>query len=263
MSPRSIIALLTDFGLSDHYVGVMKGVMAGICPGAHFIDITHDIPRQDVQAGAFELAVAYRYFPAGTIFLAVVDPGVGTDRRAIAFRTGPYSFVGPDNGLFDLVITEQPPSGTALLTNPRYARALVSATFHGRDRFAPAAAWLAQGTPLEAFGDAVALRPRLPWTVPDVTADRVTGEVVHIDRFGNLISNIHRRIWSAMVDVLEVRVADLPPARMVRTYGDAQPGDVVALFGSTERLEIAVVQGHAAERFGVGRGAAVHVSRRA
>lgn len=263
MSSRPVIALLTDFGLSDHYVGVMKGVVAGICPAALVIDITHDIPRQDIRTGAFELGVSWRFFPPETIFVAVVDPGVGTNRRALAARVGARTFVAPDNGLLDLVLAEQPASQAVELTNPRYARALVSATFHGRDKFAPAAAWLARGTPIDALGDAVELRMRLPWPMPDVAAAEVTGEVLHVDRFGNLITNIHRRIWPAVVDIDGVRVAGHGPVTLVRAYGEAAPGELVALFGSSEWLEVAVTEGSAADRLGVGRGAVVQVSRHA
>lgn len=263
MSLRPIIALLTDFGVSDHYVGVMKGVIAGVCPSAHLIDITHDIPRQDIRTGAFELGASWRFFPTGTIFVAVVDPGVGTSRRAVAARAGDRTFVAPDNGLLDLVLAEHPATQTAELTHPRYARARVSATFHGRDKFAPAAAWLAQGTPIEALGDPVDLRVRLPWPVPEVTATLVTGEVQHVDRFGNLITNIHRRIWPAVVDIDGVCVAGQGPMTLVRTYGESASGELVALFGSSEWLEVAEVEGSAAARLGVGRGVAVQVSRRA
>ena len=152
MSTRPVIALLTDFGLSDHYVGVMKGVIAGLCPEALLIDITHDVPAQDIRTAAFELEASWRYFPSDTTFVVVVDPGVGTERRGIAARIGERFFVGPDNGVFDLVIASQAPSEAVELGNPRYARAMVSRTFEGRDRFAPAAAWLAQGTPLAEFG---------------------------------------------------------------------------------------------------------------
>lgn len=263
MSPRPVIALLSDFGLSDHYVGVMKGVIAGICPSALMIDLTHEVPPQDVRAAAFALAASWRFFPPETIFVTVVDPGVGTDRRAVAGRVGPYSFVAPDNGVLDLVLAEHPATQSVALTNPRYARAPVSATFHGRDRFAPAAAWLAQGTPIEALGDAVELRTRLSWPSPDVGPTLVTGEVVHVDRFGNLITNVHRRLWPAAVDITNVSVGDLAPVRLARTYGDAVPGETIALFGSSERLEVAVTGGSAAQRLGVGRGATVRVFRHA
>src|SRR5262245_10456733 len=180
MTTRPVIALLTDFGLKDHYVGVMKGVVAGICPEAALIDITHDIPAQDVRTAALELDSSWRYFPPSAVILAVVDPGVGTERRAIGARIDGRFFVGPDNGLFDLVVQVQPPAEAVELANPRYARAMVSRTFEGRDRFAPAAAWLARGTPLAEFGARIDLTPRLSWPSPTVNDAGVSGEVSHV-----------------------------------------------------------------------------------
>src|ERR1700694_2190604 len=149
---RPVIALLTDFGLRDHYVGAMKGVMLGICPEATFVDISHDVPPHDVMAGALELAAAYRFFPTGTIFLVVVDPGVGSARRGLAAEMGDYKFVAPDNGVLTPVIDDHHPRRVVELSERRYARATVSRTFEGRDRFAPAAAWLAKGIELTALG---------------------------------------------------------------------------------------------------------------
>jgi len=263
MTTRPVIALLTDFGLTDHYVGAMKGVVAGICPEAALIDITHDIPAQDVRTAAFELDSSWRYFPPGTVILAVVDPGVGTERRAIGARIDGRFFVGPDNGLFELVVQAQPPAEAVELANSRYARGMVSRTFEGRDRFAPAAAWLARGTPLAEFGARIDLTPRLSWPTPTVSEAGVSGEVSHVDRFGNLITNIGRRLWPAVLDIGDVRIGDHSPARLVRTYAEAGEGELVALFGSTERLEVAVSGGSAAARLGVGSGAPVRVTRRA
>src|SRR5213596_2585833 len=149
---RPVIALLTDFGARDHYAGTMKGVALGICPDATIVDMTHEIPPQDVMTGALELGASYKYFPAGTIFLAVVDPGVGSARRGIAADAGGYRFVAPDNGVLSLVFKEAAPTRLVELTERRYARPTLSRTFEGRDRFAPAAAWLAKGTLLPALG---------------------------------------------------------------------------------------------------------------
>src|SRR5690349_7405576 len=142
---RPIVALLTDFGTRDHYVGTMKGVMLGICAELSCVDITHDVPPHDVLAGALELAAAYRYFPVGTIFLVVVDPGVGSARRGLAAEAGDYRFVAPDNGVLTPVLDQHQPRRIVELTERRYARATVSRTFEGRDRLAPAAAWMAKG----------------------------------------------------------------------------------------------------------------------
>src|SRR6266511_1943167 len=152
---RPVIALLSDFGSRDHYAGTMKGVMIGICPGVTFLDITHDITPHDVVEGALQLAASYRFFPAGTIVLAIVDPGVGSPRRGIAVEAGDYRFVAPDNGVLTAVLRELPPKRIVELTERRYARPTVSRTFEGRDRFAPAAAWLAKGIQLSALGRTV------------------------------------------------------------------------------------------------------------
>src|SRR5882762_9463174 len=170
---RPVIALLTDFGTRDHYAGTMKGVALGICPDVTLVDITHDLPPHDVLAGALELAASYRYFPAGTIFLVVVDPGVGSARRGIAAEAGEYRFVAPDNGVLGLVFEEAAPKKVVELTERRYARPTVSRTFEGRDRFAPAAAWLAKGIDLAALGRPAGSLHRLDIPQPCVEADHI------------------------------------------------------------------------------------------
>src|SRR3989449_5163655 len=198
---RPVIALLSDFGTRDHYAGTMKGVALGICPDATLVDISHDLPPQDVLAGALELAAAYKYFPAGTIFLAVVDPGVGSTRRGIAAEAGDYKFVAPDNGVLTAVLEEHPPRRAVELSERRYARPTVSRTFEGRDRFAPAAAWLAKGVDLGALGRSAGSLHRLEVPKPTVEAGSgtVLGEVLRVDRFGNLITNIDRRTFDTIV----------------------------------------------------------------
>ena len=156
---RPVIALLSDFGTRDHYAGTMKGVMIGICPDVTFVDITHDITPHDVMEGALQLAASCRYFPAGTIFLSVVDPGVGSSRRGIAVEAGDYRFVAPDNGVLTAALRDVPPKRIVELTERRYARPTVSRTFEGRDRFAPAAAWMAKGIQLSALGRGHELSP--------------------------------------------------------------------------------------------------------
>src|SRR5437868_2919801 len=158
---RPLLALLTDFGTRDHYAGTMKGVALGICPDATLVDISHEVPPHDVLAGALELAASYRFFPPGTIFLVVVDPGVGSARRGIAADTGDYRFVAPDNGVLTAVLDEHAANRVVELTERKYARPTVSRTFEGRDRFAPAAAWLAKGIDLAAFGRSAGAIQRL------------------------------------------------------------------------------------------------------
>src|SRR5918994_6348034 len=171
---RPIVAFLTDFGMKDHYVGTMKGVLLGICPDATLVDISHEIPAHDVLSGALELAAAYRYFPKGTIFLAVVDPGVGSSRRGLAAETGDYKRVAPDNGVLTAVFREAAPKKVVELTERRYARPTVSRTFEGRDRFAPAAAWIAKGIQLTAFGRALSDYQRL-----DIPAAQLADDAIH------------------------------------------------------------------------------------
>ena len=265
---RPVIALLTDFGTRDHYAGAMKGVVLGICPDVTLVDISHDVPPHDVVAGALELAACYRYFPPGAVFLAVVDPGVGSTRRGIAAEAGEYKFVGPDNGVLSVVFDETPPKRVVELTERRYARPTVSRTFEGRDRFAPAAAWLAKGVELSAFGRPAGPLHRLELPRPRVGSDVIVGEVVRVDRFGNLVTNIDRKAFEKLGSVeraaaLEIRVGPHQVAKVVSTYADAEAGEICALFGSSDHLEIAANGASAAARLDVGRGAAVHVARRA
>lgn len=260
---RPVIALLSDFGSRDHYVGTMKGVLLGICPDITLVDITHEIAPHDVLDGALELAAAYRYFPAGTIFLAVVDPGVGSVRRGIAADLGDYKFVSPDNGLLTAVVRETPPKKVVELTERRYARPTVSRTFEGRDRFAPAAAWLAKGIQLPALGRNVPGIQQLDIPQPVVDEGEIRGAVLRIDRFGNLVTNLDRKTVERFSRDAGVQIVagGAPVGRLVATYADIQPGEVCALFGSTDHLELAANAGSAADALGLTRGAPVHVTR--
>jgi S-adenosylmethionine hydrolase len=261
---RPVIALLTDFGTRDHYAGVMKGVALGICPDATLVDISHDLPPHDIFTAAHELAAAYRYFPEGTVFLVVVDPGVGSARRGIAAETVHYRFVAPDNGVLTMVLDEQPPTRVVELSEGKYARPTLSRTFEGRDRFAPAAAWLANGVDVSALGRSAGALHRLDLPRVSVAADGIAGEVVHVDRFGNLITNIDRPAFDRLGgQALEIRIGSHHVSQVVSTYADAAPGEVCALFGSTDHLEIAANGTSAAERLALGRGTPVQVIRRA
>jgi S-adenosylmethionine hydrolase len=265
---RPVIALLTDFGSRDHYAGTMKGVALGICPDATLIDITHDLPPHDVLAGALELAACYRYFPSSTIFLVVVDPGVGSARRGIAVEAGDYRFVAPDNGVLTVVFDETPPKRIVELTERRYARATVSRTFEGRDRFAPAAAWLAKGVELSALGRPAGSVQRLELPQPLIEHDRIVGEVLRVDRFGNLVTNIDRQTFDKIAaaesrGMLEIHAGAHQIGRVVSTYADAGPGELCALFGSSEHLEIAANGSSAATVLDLGRGAPVQIARHA
>jgi S-adenosyl-L-methionine hydrolase (adenosine-forming) len=260
---RPVVALLSDFGTRDHYAGTMRGVILTICPDVTLVDITHDVPPHDVLDGALQLAAAARYFPPGTIFLAVVDPGVGGARRGIAAEAGDYRFVAPDNGVLTAVLREWPAKKVVELTERRYARPTVSRTFEGRDRFAPAAGWLAKGIQLTALGRPAQDVQRLEIPVPEIQGTSITGVVLRIDRFGNLVTNIDRRSFesAARGAPLEILAGGHAVGRLVATYTDIQPDEVCALFGSTDHLELAANSGSAADRLALGRGAIVEVRR--
>lgn len=261
---RPVVALLTDFGTRDHYAGAMKGVVLGICPEATLVDITHEVAPHDVLGGALELAASYRYFPSGTVFLVVVDPGVGSSRRGVAVDTGEYRLVAPDNGVLSLVVDEHPPKRIVELSERRFTRPTVSRTFEGRDRFAPAAAWLAKGSDFSALGRPAGDLVRLDVPAPVVEAGTIRGEVLRVDRFGNLVSNIDRRTFETVTGgALAVQAGGHQVKRLVSTYADAEPGEICALFGSSDQLEIAASGASAAALLDLGRGAPVHVFQRA
>jgi len=260
---RPVIALLSDFGTGDHYAGTMKGVILGICPEATLVDITHGVAAHDVLEGALQLAASYRYFPAGTVFLAVVDPGVGSARRGIAADAGDYRFVAPDNGVLTEVLRETPPRRVVELSERRYARPTVTRTFEGRDRFAPAAAWLAKGTQLTALGRTVTDFHRLDIPVPELAATSLRGAVLTVDRFGNLVTNIDRKTFEGFAKNGEfrIRAGGQSVGRLVSTYAEIQPDEVCALFGSSDHLELAANAVSAAERLGLSRYAVVEIGR--
>lgn len=267
-----LIALLTDFGLDDSYVGVMKGVILGINPEARLIDITHRIQPQNVQQAAFVLLNAYRYFPVDTIFLTIVDPGVGSKRRPIGVRAGSYYFIAPDNGLLTYALAELPPATVVELSNAAMRETAVSATFHGRDVFAPAAAHLSSGAPLLDFGQVIGDAVMLPKPKLQITESQIHGEVMHIDRFGNVITSIGPFNWVSSEQLTmyarpgvaepvhlrasasSVTYADVSVIGIRRTYSEADRGQLVAIIASDRYLELAVNQGSAAERLGVSIG---------
>lgn len=243
-----MITLLTDFGLSDVYVGVMKGAIAQINPTLNIIDITHQIPPQDIAAGRFCLMSAYPYFPLGTVHLAVVDPGVGSKRRAVAVEVERGFLVGPDNGLFSGILNQTEAIAAVELTNPTYWRTnLPSATFHGRDIFAPVAAHLASGVSIQQLGHKIDVNSlvQLPIGSYSQTATGVIGCIQYIDYFGNLISNIpgavvQDKVWS-------IKAANLTISGTT-TYSNTPIGSAIALVGSHSWVEIAIYQGNAKEQ---------------
>lgn len=261
------IAILTDFGYRDHYVGAMKGVIASVAPEARLIDITHGIAPQSVAAGAIALRECWRYFPRRTIFLAVVDPGVGTPRLPIAVETRAGArFVAPDNGLVWLAVEQAGLKRAVELRSPRFRLPQVSSTFHGRDIFAPAAAHLCRGASLGAMGPALDAIERLTLPEPVASGRRLVGCVIYTDGFGNLVTNIGRdalgRLESSFPSGrLSVRIGRGAPVEIVNAYGDVPQGAPLATFGSFELLEIAVREGNAREFFSAAEGAPVIVTR--
>jgi len=252
------VALLTDFGAMDPYVGAMKGAILSACPEATLVDLAHEVPPHDVLAGALTLHAACRTFPAGTVFVAVVDPGVGSPRRGLALRAGPHLFVGPDNGLFSFVLREHPQARIHGLENSRLFRSPVSPVFHGRDVFGPVAGHLAQGVGLGEVGPKVEDPVLLEAPEPRKLA---TGEweaaVLYVDRFGNLTTSLSERaVEGARAVEVWVGGATIP---WVGTYSEVRPGTPCALVGSSGRLEVAVREGSASARLGVGKGSPVRV----
>ncbi|MBI4328508.1 MAG: SAM-dependent chlorinase/fluorinase [Chloroflexi bacterium] len=273
---RPVVTLLTDFGLEDTYVGAMKGVILSLCPDAQLIDLSHQVPPQDVRKGALLLASAFTFFPAGTVHLAVVDPGVGTERRPIAMQGGGYYFVAPDNGLLTLVLDHLDPEGAASgraverslspavravhLTESRFWRQPLSGTFHGRDLFGPVAAHLANGVPLEHLGRPVSTLRVLSLPRPQRQHDgSIAGCVLDVDRFGNLTTNI-RGDDLPSADI-EVEIAGRRISRLSRSY--AGGAGLLATINSGGYLEIAVTNGSAAQELGAGRDAPIVVRPRA
>ena len=254
------MTLTTDFGLSDAYVGVMKGVILSIAPQAVLVDICHEVPPQAVSTGAFVLYQAAPYFPPDTVHLVVVDPGVGSERRAVAVRTQVGTFVAPDNGVLSMVLADTPVVESIQLMQPASRLPDISATFHGRDVFAPAAAHIAAGAPLISLGTPISDLIRIPVLQPEL---RLNGDliahVIHVDSFGNLIldamvSQAGRKcrliVGSARIDHLS------------DTFADAKPGEPLAYVGSTQdHLEIAIRNGNAARVLGVRVGDQVQIQR--
>ncbi len=262
---RPIVALLSDFGARDHYAGVMKGVVLSLACDATLVDISHELPAHDIPAAALELAAAYKYFPSGTIFLVVVDPGVGTSRRGVVAEAGDWRFVAPDNGVLTAVFQETPPKKVVELSERRYARPTVSRTFEGRDRFAPAAGWLAKGgIQLNAFGRSVTDYCMLDLPRPELDGDVLRGVVVRVDRFGNIVTNLDRRACERVTNgsgLVHLTVDGHDVARIVSTYSEVASDELCGLFGSTDHLEIAARVASAADRLGVRTGAAVELRR--
>jgi len=288
-----VMTLLTDFGNQDAYVGVMKGVITGINPLANIIDICHNIPPQDVFNAAYLLYTSYKYFPKKTIHVAVVDPGVGSRRDIVCVETKDYFFLVPDNGLLSFIVQEEKPKVIVRLANDRYFLPSPSNTFHGRDVFAPAAAYLSLGVKLRQLGIKIDQLEQLeiPKPVPK-KAGQVEGQIIYIDRFGNIITNITREhlmqhdhsqslFKTQMKEItltislpsqggdeggvkinlkcLETTIGKKKIVGLCKTYTDAKPGEPLVLFGSAGFLEVSVNQGNAQKYFKADKGSKIIV----
>jgi hypothetical protein len=240
----SIITLCTDFGLQDGYVAAMKGVMLSIAPHARLIDISHEITHQSIQEGAFVLRSAYEFFPPGTVHLVVVDPGVGSERRAVAVQAGKHLFVAPDNGVLVYVLRREKEVEAVSLTNLAYWREEISETFHGRDIFAPVAAHLARGVPLRDLGEPIDELVQVELSVPQRRGEgAIIGHVIHVDGFGNAVTDIPASMLQG--GHWRVVAGDARIGGLSSTYALVAKGELLALIGSHGFLEIAVREGSA------------------
>jgi S-adenosylmethionine hydrolase len=250
----AMITLLTDFGQKDAYVGVMKGVILGIAPNVQLVDLSHEIEPQNILAGMVLLGRSVPYFPPGTIHLAVIDPGVGTDRRPIAARLGEQFYVGPDNGLMTQVYKEAKEKARTIeivhLNQTKYWRKEISHSFHGRDIFAPVAAHLANGVTLKKMGALIDDPVLLRIPMPERTGQGWRGEILHIDSFGNVATNFSLKDFGS-ASIIQVNLKGRKINTLVKTFGEGRPGESIALFDSAGYLAIAVVNGNAAKELHV------------
>lgn len=249
----NVITLTTDFGTRDWFVGTMKGVILGVHPGAHVVDLTHEVPPGDIRAGAFALASACPYFPEGTIHVAVVDPGVGGTRKPIAVRTRRGIFIAPDNGLLTLALQREEVRAVREVTNKRFFRGPLSHTFHGRDLFAPVAAHLSKGAAFTRVGPRVSEWKTIDFPQPSVEGTRIRGEIVYVDQFGNAISNIPEPILPSSTG-LKIRHRNKVLCTLHECYEAVPAGQVVAVVGSSGFVEIAVNGGSASKSLNIKSG---------
>jgi|SRR5271157_3515912 len=254
--PKPILTLTTDFGLSDHYVGAMKGVILGICPQAQIVDISHQVSPFEISEGAYLVAQAYPCFPKKTVHVVVVDPGVGSARRPILLEAAGQYFVGPDNGVLSMVYAREKPK-VRLISNDKLFRHPVSRTFHGRDIFAPVAAHLAAGVPPPRIGKLIGDFLRPAFQKPQRTGKRTwSGLILKIDRFGNIITNFHISDFPNLEKCnFAMRIGPREIEILVRNYAESSPGEIFLIVGSSGYLEVSVNQGSAAKAMGCEAGA--------
>ena len=256
--PDQILTLTTDFGYQDYYVGALKGVILGIAPDVRLVDISHAIPPQDIMAGAWVVQNATTLYPPGTVHLVVVDPGVGTKRKPVALKIDEHYFVGPDNGIFTL-LTQAEDFEAVELTKPVFWHPGNSNTFHGRDIFAPVAAHLCNGVAFNKLGEPVDQLQTYRWATPISDKDGIQGWVIHIDTFGNLITNLSASIIEEVIgkEELKIYVGNTILTGIASTFGSVVADEPVAYIGSSGMLEIAINKGNAREMLGIKKGAQI------
>ena len=262
LDPCGVITLMTDFGTSDHFVGAMKGVILDINPQIRIVDITHAVPPQDIRGAAFLINSAYRYFPSGSIHVIVVDPGVGSQRRSIICQTDAAYFVCPDNGVLSYILKDNTHRVVAL-DNAAFWLSEVSNTFHGRDIFAPVAAYLSRGISLGQFGNVANNVARFSIPAPQVSKAAIIGSVIWIDRFGNLITNLTPDMLESfgMESDFVIRAGKAEICRLNRAYAESGKGECLAIVGSSGHLEISVNQGSAAQALGLRRDDTIEIQK--
>jgi S-adenosylmethionine hydrolase len=242
-----IITLTTDFGTADTYVAAMKGAILSINPQANIVDITHSISPQNIREAAFVFSTAFRYFPRETIHVLIVDPGVGSERKALLVQTESYYFLAPDNGVLSYVFQNERTKHVIQLENQKYFLQSISTTFHGRDIFAPAAANLSLGIPITKFGPAAEKLVKFPIPEPGISDNQIYAHILHIDHFGNIITDISKEFWNKTMGKkkFSITCGKKKITRLSQTYSEGKSGELIAYFGSSGFLEIAIVNGNA------------------
>ncbi len=257
-----VIVLLTDFGLNDNFVGVMKGVIYGINPEVRIVDLCHQIESHNIQEAAFLLRGSYSYFPEGTVFLIVVDPGVGTERKSIIVETGKYLFVAPDNGVLSFLV-ERDIKRIIQITNKKYFVKPVSHTFHGRDIFAPVAAHLSKGEKIENFGSQISDIKKIKLPEPQAEKNRLSGEVIYVDHFGNLITNINKDTFLRFVrdKKFQIVIGKAKISKISSSYEEGKKGLPIAIFGSFDSLEISLCRNNASRGLDLNKGTKIYIEK--
>jgi hypothetical protein len=258
----AIISLITDFGLRDAYVGIMKGVILGINPKAQIVDLTHEIRPQSIKEAAFVLRGAYHFFPSGTIHIVVIDPGVGSKRRPLLVQTPNYFFLAPDNGVLELIYQNESVE-VFYLSNKKYFLPNISTTFHGRDIFAPVAGYISLGRAAKGMGAKIKNYKRLKWPLAEVKSNKIIGKIIYIDRFGNLISNISKKQFDDFTEnhLFTIKIKKIVLKSIAPSYLSVSAGEILAIWGSSGYLEIAQSMGSAKGELKANIGQSITINR--